>query len=284
MWLWPGEGAFGWLPRRRPKMRRVPPPIAFHFSQESLGQEEMPSASAAAARAEAWAERIVGEGAAAALHGGSRFGGLVVMHGVAHASLLRQMRREAKAWQAEGRLLLATSPPGRVDSTYCVDPLEGFEDAPGLTCGVALLRGVCAELSRRRPAGLPALEPEVVQLACFPGGRPEDHARWVHKDSYAVGSARMRRLSPARQRRLAARSVTAILYLQREGWRPEWGGALRAHASAVDEGLPPQEYVDVPPLGGTLVLFRSRDLAHEVLPTARRRLALTLWCGDAPAE
>lgn len=34
---------------------------------------------------------------------------------------------------------------------------------------------------------------------------------------------------------------------------------------------------DVDPLGGRLVLFRSRDVPHEVLPTSRKRFAVSLW-------
>ena len=41
--------------------------------------------------------------------------------------------------------------------------------------------------------------------------------------------------------------------------------------------------VEVEPSGGTLVIFESRRVWHEVLPSMRRlRFALTLWVYAAP--
>lgn len=65
------------------------------------------------------------------------------------------------------------------------------------------------------------------------------------------------------------RSVTAILYLN-EGWQAGDGGALRFYPQ--DET--PRE---VPPELGTLVVFLSAGLVHEVLPAGRERLSLTGW-------
>mmetsp|Transcript_52189 Transcript_52189/g.121824 ORF Transcript_52189/g.121824 Transcript_52189/m.121824 type:complete len:81 (+) Transcript_52189:45-287(+) len=39
---------------------------------------------------------------------------------------------------------------------------------------------------------------------------------------------------------------------------------------------------DIAPEGGRLVLFRSRDVPHEVLPTKRKRFAVTLWLQGPP--
>ena len=47
------------------------------------------------------------------------------------------------------------------------------------------------------------------------------------------------------------------------------GGALRLHL--------PDGAVDVPPRGGTLVLFLSAEIEHEVLPTTRERLSIAGW-------
>jgi hypothetical protein len=58
------------------------------------------------------------------------------------------------------------------------------------------------------------------------------------------------------------------------------GGALRGYVGAdpTDEaGDSAREVIDVCPRGGTLVLFRSRVLLHEVLPARRRRWALSVW-------
>lgn len=65
------------------------------------------------------------------------------------------------------------------------------------------------------------------------------------------------------------RSVSAIYYLNPD-WLPEHGGALRLYPAAGGE-------LDILPEAGTLVLFMSADLPHEVLPATRERLSLTGW-------
>lgn len=73
------------------------------------------------------------------------------------------------------------------------------------------------------------------------------------------------------------RTVTAVFFLN-EDWHSEQGGALRLY-------LADGEIRDVLPQAGTLVVFMSADLPHEVLPTERERLSLTGWFrrrGDGP--
>lgn len=65
------------------------------------------------------------------------------------------------------------------------------------------------------------------------------------------------------------RTVTAVYYLN-EAWQTEHGGALRLY-------LADQTELDVLPSAGTLVLFISAELPHEVLPATRERLSLTGW-------
>ncbi|MFT3898265.1 MAG: 2OG-Fe(II) oxygenase [Thermomonas sp.] len=64
-----------------------------------------------------------------------------------------------------------------------------------------------------------------------------------------------------------ARVVSLVAYLN-EGWNETDGGALRLHS---DEGA-----VDIPPLGGSAVCFRS-EIEHEVLPALRERLSIAVW-------
>ena len=79
------------------------------------------------------------------------------------------------------------------------------------------------------------------------------------------------------------RSVTAILYLNDTDWdmAPDAdGGALKCylHADSDDHsGSTASTVHHVVPSGGTLVLFDSRYLLHEVSPSNRDRYALTLW-------
>jgi len=65
------------------------------------------------------------------------------------------------------------------------------------------------------------------------------------------------------------RDLSAVFYLN-DNWREEDGGALRLY---LDE----QNSLDVQPLAGRVVLFRSAQLFHEVLPAYRERLSLTGW-------
>ena len=65
------------------------------------------------------------------------------------------------------------------------------------------------------------------------------------------------------------RAVSAVFYLN-EDWQAEQGGALRLY-------LPSGETRDVLPQAGSLLLFLSADMPHEVLPATRERLSLTGW-------
>jgi SM-20-related protein len=64
------------------------------------------------------------------------------------------------------------------------------------------------------------------------------------------------------------RAISVVLYLN-EQWLPEHGGALRLHLDAGGH--------EITPLGGSLVVFRSDYILHEVLPAARERLSLVGW-------
>ena len=69
------------------------------------------------------------------------------------------------------------------------------------------------------------------------------------------------------------RAVSCTLYLN-EGWTDRHGGLLRLHLTG--------RHVDIPPRGGTLVLFRSDTVRHEVLPATRSRFSLTGWFRRRP--
>ena len=74
------------------------------------------------------------------------------------------------------------------------------------------------------------------------------------------------------------RAVTAILYLNGE-WSTADGGALRLF----DQSRSPVEpeaaepFLELEPRRGTLVLFWSHLVPHEVLPARAARYALSLW-------
>ena len=71
----------------------------------------------------------------------------------------------------------------------------------------------------------------------------------------------------------AHRKLSVILYLNDADWSADDGGQLRLF---IPDGDGERE-VDVLPEGGTLVVFLSHEIPHEVLPTKRERFSLTGW-------
>ncbi len=65
------------------------------------------------------------------------------------------------------------------------------------------------------------------------------------------------------------RTVTAVAYLN-EQWQPADEGCMRMY---LEQG----GTLDIPPRGGTLVVFLSGEIRHEVLPTRAGRLSVTGW-------
>eukprot|EP00979_Chaetoceros_neogracilis_P001669 scaffold303_cov285-Chaetoceros_neogracile.AAC.13 len=75
------------------------------------------------------------------------------------------------------------------------------------------------------------------------------------------------------------RSYSLLMYLNNE-WKESDGGRLRVHLDSGKDFLPEGEepnYVDVEPKGGTLILFRSEQIPHEVLDTKAERMAIVGW-------
>jgi SM-20-related protein len=89
-----------------------------------------------------------------------------------------------------------------------------------------------------------------------------------------------------------SREFSFILYLNNE-WEPAHGGHLRVFLDYDSEEtrsvLPDHSkrldafhasnlnYIDVPPLAGTMVLFKSDTVPHEVRPTSQKRIAIVGW-------
>lgn len=75
------------------------------------------------------------------------------------------------------------------------------------------------------------------------------------------------------------RKYSLLLYLNKD-WKEEKGGKLRLHMDSGGDFLPAGEepnFQDVDPCGGTLVLFESDKLPHEVLDTQAERVAVVGW-------
>ncbi|UTH74871.1 2OG-Fe(II) oxygenase [Chromobacterium sp. IIBBL 290-4] len=68
-----------------------------------------------------------------------------------------------------------------------------------------------------------------------------------------------------------ARTLTTVFYLN-ENWPADAGGQIRLY---LDEAC--EQFIDVEPQAGTLVLFLSDRFWHEVLPARQQRLSVTGW-------
>jgi SM-20-related protein len=95
----------------------------------------------------------------------------------------------------------------------------------------------------------------------------------VHFTIYPAGSYYKRHLDQFKGD--DHRRLSVILYLN-EGWKEEEGGQLRLH---LEEGP-----VDIFPVAGQLVCFRSDKIEHEVRPATRDRLSITGWVLDQFAD
>lgn len=91
----------------------------------------------------------------------------------------------------------------------------------------------------------------------------------VHMTIYPIGSFYKRHLDQFK--RDDHRKLSAICYLN-NNWQPEHGGQLKIYL--------PNEELEVLPLAGRLVVFRSDQIEHEVLPSTRERMSLTGWILD----
>ncbi len=87
-----------------------------------------------------------------------------------------------------------------------------------------------------------------------------------HFAVYPEGSFYRRHLDQFKER--ANRILTFIVYLN-PNWKPGDGGELRIYQN--------ENQLDIEPIYGRMVLFRSAVIEHEVLPTKIKRRSLTGW-------
>lgn len=104
------------------------------------------------------------------------------------------------------------------------------------------------------------------QFSCF-SGNGERYIR--HKDTFLPSGP--------------ARRITIICYLN-ENWKEEEeGGCLRifpspsSSSSCFPAKSNSDRHIDIAPCYGTLIIFDSLRIEHEVLPAFRPRFALTAW-------
>lgn len=170
---------------------------------------------------------------------------------------LREMAADAWRLWRDGRFRPASvgqgadralRPEVRGDRILWVDPGTA---SPALGAYLAAMEGLRRGLNAELFLGLETVE---AQLAVFPAGA----FYRKHLDRFAQSGER---------------AISAVLYLN-AAWRPQDGGALRLH---LDEGP-----VEVLPEMGTLAVFRSDTVWHEVLEAAAPRLSATGWFRRRP--
>lgn len=91
----------------------------------------------------------------------------------------------------------------------------------------------------------------------------------VHMTMYPAGSFYKRHLDQFKQD--DHRKLSVICYLNND-WKEEHGGQLRMYL--------PNQTLDVLPVAGRLVCFRSDQIEHEVLSATRPRYSITGWILD----
>jgi SM-20-related protein len=171
-------------------------------------------------------------------------------------ALLLAAASEARVHQQALRLRPAST--GR-DAGTRVGGLRGDDtlwlDNPA--CGQAAgdllmaLDGIRDGLNRRLTLGLASVE---AHFAHYPTGT--GYAR--HIDGFRKDDARV---------------LSLVLYLNRD-WPTGAGGALRLHL--------PEGRRDIAPTQGTLAIFLSADIEHEVLPATLPRYSIAAWFRQRP--
>jgi SM-20-related protein len=87
-----------------------------------------------------------------------------------------------------------------------------------------------------------------------------------HFSVYPEGSFYKKHLD--RFQRDSGRTISCVLYLNQD-WNKNDGGQLRIYKNEI--------FMDVAPVFGRLVCFKSDEIEHEVLPTKRERYSITGW-------
>jgi SM-20-related protein len=200
------------------------------------------------------------------------------------ASILAAAEREAKAMHAAGGMLFKSSVKNTNAHRYA-DPssrgdvirwLDGCDPRfPACSVLTQWLRGELMDAVREACDTAPprsnvgcgeaasiAIEPHtnlpLAMLACYPGG-----------------GARFKRHVDNSPEAADLRVCTAILYLNGD-WAPDHGGALRVYHGVGED------YVEVEPRRGTLAIFWSHRVPHEVMPASRTRFAISVWMSVDP--
>lgn len=205
--------------------------------------------------------------------------GLLVVDDALPLSWARSVQDEVAALEQSGAMAATQQEAYGVRQDKVVW-LTADTAPPSIRLALACLTSVAHSLNTH--LGLELLAPEAAMTTCYDG----DGSHFiVHRDNTCDAATQPGGAgagASGHESCINAREVTAIVYANTD-WELADGGALRCHVGADpddDTGETARRQRDVAPLAGRLVVFRSRELLHEVLPSHSRRLAISLWLLD----
>ena len=183
--------------------------------------------------------------------------GLVVLPDILPVALVAALREELRAIDAGGGFHAAGV--GRGDRLQVERRIRGDriawlrEEWPAAARYLALMEGLRLGLNQSCYLGLAEYE---AHYACYDPGSV--YRRHVDRHASTPDGGRGQRV------------ISTVCYLNDPDWPASAGGELLLH--------PPGGAAQrVPPRAGTLVLFRSETIPHEVLAADRQRLSIAGW-------
>lgn len=187
--------------------------------------------------------------------------GYVVLPGFLPASLITALRDELRVLDAAGQFHAAGIGRGasqQVQRQIRGDRIAWLATAAGMPAAseyLVIMDDLRQTLNREYFLGLAEYE---AHYACYEPG--SFYRRHVDKHgSDAEGAGRGQRV------------ISTVCYVNEPGWPEDTGGELVLYPEDVRRAL------KVTPEAGTLVVFRSDNLAHEVLPAQLQRLSIAGW-------
>lgn len=183
--------------------------------------------------------------------------GFVVLPGILPPALVTVLRAELRAQDAAGVFHAAGIGRGsgqQVERRIRGDRIAWLQAGwPAAAAYLALMDGLRLSLNRECFLGLAEYE---AHYACYqPGGFYRRHVD-RHADTANSGQGQ--------------RVISTVCYLNEPDWPADTGGELVLYPEG---GVP----VRVVPEAGTLVVFRSDSIPHEVLAGSRERLSMAGW-------
>lgn len=122
--------------------------------------------------------------------------------------------------------------------------------------------------------------PHSMQISIFGRNQRDNEAQFFtsHLDSAGTDTfLELGLLGWLRSYYLRKRYLTCIVYLN-DDWKPGDGGCLRLHRNTPTQyTFESEDFLDVEPIAGRLVIFSSLHQWHCVLPTFATRFACSFW-------